>query len=169
VGRDAAVGIVTLDNPPVNALNRPLRVQLLAAVEALLADLAVDSLVIRCAGRTFIAGADIDELARAPQAPHLPEITAAIESSMKPVVVALHGTVLGGGFEVALAAHWRISAPNTQFGLPEVKLGLVPGSGGTQRLPRLVGVERALSLIMSGDSRCARRLGVRCDRRDSGG
>lgn len=111
----------------------------------------VDALVIACAGRTFIAGADLAEFDRPPEPPHLPEITQAIEDSEKPIVAALHGTALGGGFEIALACHYRVAAPGTRVGLPEVKLGLLPGAGGTQRLPRLIGFERALAMITGGE------------------
>ena len=149
--RDGGVAVITVDHPPVNALSRAVRAGLLEAVRAASADPQVRALLVRCAGRTFIAGADIGEFARPPEAPLLPELVQAIEDSGKPVVAALHGTALGGGFEVALAAHWRLAASGTKVGLPEVKLGIIPGAGGTQRLPRLIGARRALEMITSGE------------------
>ena len=103
-----------------------------------------------CAGRTFIAGADISEFGKPPKGASLPELQAAIEGGPKPVIAAIHGTALGGGFEVALMCHYRVAVPSAKFGLPEIKLGLIPGAGGTQRLPRLIGVENALEVILSG-------------------
>ncbi|HEX5788438.1 MAG TPA: enoyl-CoA hydratase/isomerase family protein, partial [Woeseiaceae bacterium] len=131
-----AIGIVTIDNPPVNALSAEVR----AGIHAAFAKAHTDdsrALVIRAAGRTFVAGADIREFGKAPAKPWLPELLNEVEASAKPVIAALHGTALGGGFELALASHYRIAAPTAQVGLPEVKLGLLPGAGGTQRLPRL--------------------------------
>ena len=151
LSRVGAVAVITVDNPPVNALSRAVRSGLLEALGAVAADAGVVAAVIRCAGRTFIAGADITEFARPPEAPFLPEVTQAIEASGKPIVAALHGTALGGGFEIALAAHWRVAAADAKVGLPEVKLGIIPGAGGTQRLPRLIGVERALGMIAGGE------------------
>ena len=125
--------------------------------------------MIACAGRTFFAGADITEFGKPPQTPSLGEVIAAIEAMPKPVVAALHGTALGGGFELALACHFRVAAPAARVGLPEVKLGLLPGAGGTQRLPRLVGPEKALQMIVTGEpvgaARSARRRHRRRDRR----
>ncbi|HEX8740194.1 MAG TPA: 3-hydroxyacyl-CoA dehydrogenase NAD-binding domain-containing protein [Casimicrobiaceae bacterium] len=145
------IAVVTVDHPPVNALSTPVRAGLLDAVRRANADSGVDAMVIACAGRTFVAGADLAELDRAPEPPQLPELTQAIEDSAKPVIAALHGTALGGGFEIALACHHRVAAPGARVGLPEVKLGLLPGAGGTQRLPRLVGFERALEMIVGGE------------------
>jgi 3-hydroxyacyl-CoA dehydrogenase len=107
--------------------------------------------VVACAGRTFVAGGDVAEFDRDPVPPHLPDVYDAIEASPVPWCAALHGTVLGGGLELALACAWRVAAPGTRFGLPEVKLGLIPGAGGTQRLPRLIGTERAARLAATGD------------------
>ncbi|MGH8801264.1 MAG: 3-hydroxyacyl-CoA dehydrogenase NAD-binding domain-containing protein, partial [Casimicrobiaceae bacterium] len=146
-----AVTVITVDQPPVNALSYAVRAGLLDAVRRANANPGVDALVIACAGRTFIAGADLAEFDCPPEPPHLPEITQAIEDSEKPIVAALHGTALGGGFEIALACHYRVAAPGTKVGLPEVRLGLLPGAGGTQRLPRLVGFERALAMITGGE------------------
>ncbi|MBL8086316.1 MAG: enoyl-CoA hydratase/isomerase family protein, partial [Candidatus Obscuribacter sp.] len=131
--------------------SQPLRAALLAAVRRAGADPQTQAMVILCAGRTFIAGADVGEFDRPPEEPHLPELTQAIESAGKPVVAALHGTALGGGFEIALASHYRIATADSKVGLPEVKLGVIPGAGGTQRLPRLVGVEAALRMIVGGE------------------
>ena len=126
--------------------------------------------MIACAGRTFVAGADIREFGQPPREPHLPDVIDAIEACSKPVVAAVHGTALGGGCEIALACHARIADPGASFGLPEVKLGLVPGAGGTQRLPRLIGMEAALDLVSSGrmvKAAEALRLGL-VDRLSSG-
>jgi 3-hydroxyacyl-CoA dehydrogenase len=149
--RDRGIAIVTVDNPPVNALKHEVRAGLAEALRRTGDDAAVEAVVIACAGRTFFAGADIAEFGRPPQAPGLGEVIALIEAMPKPVVAAVHGTALGGGFEVALACHWRVAAPTAQVGLPEVKLGLLPGAGGTQRLPRLVGPEKALRMIVTGE------------------
>ena len=149
--RDGEVAVVTVDNPPVNALKHEVRAGLAEAVGQARDDGAVKAVVIACAGRTFFAGADITEFGKPPQAPSLHDVIAAIEAMPKPVVAALHGTALGGGFELALACHFRVAAPGARVGLPEVKLGLLPGAGGTQRLPRLVGPEKALQMIVTGE------------------
>src|SRR5205823_8892162 len=134
-----------------NALSQHVRQSLRDGVKQAIADSAVGALVIVCAGRTFIAGADITEFAKPPREPGLHEVLDLIESSPKPVVAAVHGTALGGGLEVTLACHYRVGVKTARFGLPEVKLGLLPGAGGTQRLPRVVGVQKALHMIVSGD------------------
>lgn len=144
------VALVTIDNPPVNALSHPVRAGLVAAIAAAEADPAVAAIVLTGAGRTFPAGADIREFDTPPQDPWLPEVCERIEDCPKPVVAALHGTALGGGFELALAAHWRIAQASARIGLPEVTLGLLPGAGGTQRAPRLAGAAAALGLMLSG-------------------
>ena len=146
-----AVFEISLANPPVNALNLAVRKGLLAALAEAMADPAVKAVVIRGEGRGFCAGADIGEFDTAPRAPLLPEVIAAVEAATKPVVAAIHGEALGGGLELALACHYRIATPSARLGLPEVKLGLLPGAGGTQRLPRLVGVAEALAMIVSGN------------------
>jgi len=153
---EGEVAIVTIDFPPVNALSQAVREGLKLGVEKAETDPAVKATVIICAGRTFIAGADITEFGKPPAAPYLPDVLDRIENAKKPVIAALHGTALGGGFEVALTAHYRIAVPSAKCGLPEIKLGLIPGAGGTQRLPRLVGVERALDVILSGTPFSAR-------------
>lgn len=143
------VGIVRIDNPPVNAMSQAVRAGIMEALEHAQAS-DCEAIVILCEGRTFIAGADISEFGKTPLEPHLPDVIMAIEKFPKPVICALHGTALGGGLEVAMAAHYRCALPTTKLGLPEVKLGLIPGAGATQRLPRLVGVEAALDMILSG-------------------
>jgi 3-hydroxyacyl-CoA dehydrogenase len=145
------VAVISVDNPPVNALSQHVRQGLRDGITQAQADGAVQAIVIVCAGRTFIAGADITEFGKAPAEPGLHGVLDMIESSSKPVVAAIHGTALGGGLEVTLACHYRVGVKDARFGLPEVKLGLLPGAGGTQRLPRVVGVPKALSMIVSGD------------------
>ncbi len=147
----AGVCVIWIDNPPVNALCHTVREGILSAIARLDADPTVRAMVIACRGRTFVAGADIREFGRPVQTPTAREVMARIESAGKPVVAALHGTVLGGGLELALACHYRIALNDTLFGLPEVKLGLLPGAGGTQRLPRLMGVTRALDAMLTGE------------------
>jgi 3-hydroxyacyl-CoA dehydrogenase len=149
--RDGRIAIVTADNPPVNALKYEVRAGLTEALRRVRDDDGVEAVVIACAGRTFFAGADITEFGKPPQMPSLGEVIAAIEAMPKPVVAALHGTALGGGFELALACHFRVAAAGARVGLPEVKLGLLPGAGGTQRLPRLIGPEKALRMIVTGE------------------
>ncbi len=143
------IGIIRVDNPPVNVLSQPVRQGILDAVRAARQD-ASEILLLLCAGRTFIAGADITEFGKPPAAPLLPAVIDALEDSEKPVVAAIHGTALGGGFEVALGCHYRIALASARVGLPEVRLGLIPGAGGTQRVPRLAGVSAALDLMSSG-------------------
>jgi 3-hydroxyacyl-CoA dehydrogenase len=155
--RDGEVLVVVSNNPPVNALGQAVRAGLKREVEAGLADDSVKAIVIRCDGRTFFAGADITEFGKAPQGPSLPETLDAMEASDKPVVAAIHGTALGGGCEVALACHYRVAVPSAKLGLPEVKLGLIPGAAGTQRMPRLVGAEAALPLVVGGDPISAKK------------
>lgn len=147
--REGDVALIVIDNPPVNALSRHVR-EGLAAGLARAVDESATAIVIICAGRTFIAGADISEFGAAPRGPGLHEIQAAMEDAPVPVVAAIHGTALGGGLEVALCAHYRVALSSARFGLPEVNLGLLPGAGGTQRLPRLTGVPAALEMMTSG-------------------
>ena len=142
--------VVTIDNPPVNALGAAVRQGLLAAMQQAQADAAVAAVLLVGAGKAFIAGADIREFGKPPVPPALPEVCRAIEGSDKPVVAVLHGAALGGGLEVALSAHYRLALPAATVGLPEVNLGLLPGSGGTQRAPRLMGVKAATELMLSG-------------------
>jgi len=142
--------ILWVDNPPVNALSQDVRASILAGISDAALDTKVQSIVIACKGRTFIAGADVKEFGAPPTEPFLPDVTAAIEKSMKTVVAAIHGQALGGGLEIALACHYRVAAKDAKLGLPEVTLGLVPGAGGTQRLPRLVDPIAAAEMITSG-------------------
>lgn len=149
--RHDEVGIVTVDSPPVNALSAAVRGGILECIKAAIADPAIKGIVLTCAGRTFIAGADITEFGKPPKPPGLNEVLAEMENSPKPIVAAIHGTALGGGLEVALACHYRVAVKEAKLGLPEVKLGLLPGAGGTQRLPRAVGPELAVKMIVGGD------------------
>lgn len=150
VERNGAIAVVTVDNPPVNALSRAVRADLFNAARDCAADPAIETVVLLCKGRTFIAGADIREFGSKDTAPLLPEVIAAIESAATPWIAALFGNVLGGGLEVTLGCHYRIALPSTCLGLPEITLGIVPGAGGTQRLPRLIGVEKSLEMIVTG-------------------
>ena len=149
--KDGEIAVITVDNPPVNALKQVVRAGLLSTLTQARDDAATRAIVLVGAGRTFIAGADITEFGKPSQPPSLPEIIGLIENSPKPVIAAMHGTPLGGGLELTLACHFRIAAPGTRLGLPEIKLGLIPGAGGTQRLPRLVGMDRAMAMILSGE------------------
>ncbi len=142
--------VVTSNNPPVNALGAAVRQGLVAAIEQAEGDDSVKAVVIRCEGQTFFAGADITEFGKPPVMPWLPEVVDRIENCSKPVVAAIHGTALGGGLEVALGSHYRVAVGDAKFGVPEVKLGLLPGAGGTQRLPRVAGVPLALDMATSG-------------------
>lgn len=144
------VALLTLNNPPVNALSQGVRQGLKEGVEKALEDDNVAAIVIICEGRTFIAGADITEFASGPKEPGLHPVLATIDNSSKPVIAAIHGTALGGGLETALCCNYRIATGDAKCGLPEVNLGLLPGAGGTQRLPRVVGVEKALEMVTTG-------------------
>ena len=144
------IAILTLNSPPVNALSANVREGLDIGIKAAIANNNVEAIVLICDGRTFIAGADISEFGKEPKGPSLFEVQEELENSPKPIIAAIHGTALGGGLEVALTCHYRIAVPSAKCGLPEVSLGLLPGAGGTQRLPRLVGVEQALKMITSG-------------------
>ena len=144
------VALITINNPPVNALSQAVRQGLYESIEKLARDDEADIGVICGAGRLFISGADISEFGKPPQPPALPDVINHIEQCNKPVVAAIHGVALGGGLEVAMGAHYRLANSAAKLGLPEVKLGLMPGAGGTQRLPRLVGMDKALSMISSG-------------------
>jgi 3-hydroxyacyl-CoA dehydrogenase len=149
--RDGDVLVITSNNPPVNALGAAVRQGIEAAVKEGVVDDTIHAMVIRCDGRTFFAGADITEFGKPMQEPALPMLVDMIEASDKPIVAAIHGTALGGGCEVALASHYRIAVPSAKLGFPEVKLGLLPGAGGTQRAPRLAGVPLALEMTAKGD------------------
>jgi 3-hydroxyacyl-CoA dehydrogenase len=144
------IGVLSINSPPVNALSAAVRIGLDEGFRKFAADDEVKAIVLICEGRTFIAGADISEFGKAPKGPGLHEVFELIENGVKPVIAAIHGTALGGGLETALICHYRIAVPSAKVGLPEVALGLLPGAGGTQRLPRIVGVEAALDLITTG-------------------
>ncbi|MDP9114308.1 MAG: 3-hydroxyacyl-CoA dehydrogenase NAD-binding domain-containing protein [Acidobacteriota bacterium] len=151
--RDGEVAVITIDNPPVNALSPGVAEALTAAIQQANADAAARAIVVIGAGRTFTAGADVNEFGKPTSSLYLAtllEAISTIEDSPKPVVMAIHGSALGGGLETAMAGHYRVIAPSAQVGQPEVKLGLIPGAGGTQRLPRLAGVAKALEMCASG-------------------
>jgi 3-hydroxyacyl-CoA dehydrogenase len=148
--KDGDLLVVTIDHPPVNAISVDVRRGLMAAIDEAEAVASVKGVLLLGAGRAFIAGADIREFGQPPMPPILPEVCNRIEACTKPVVAAIHGPALGGGLEVAMAAHYRLAMPDAKLGLPEVQLGLLPGSGGTQRAPRLMGVEAAVDLMLSG-------------------
>ena len=145
------VGVITVDNPPVNALGHAVREGLVAALDRALADPHCAAIVLMAAGRTFMAGADVREFGKPPVPPTNPEVIERYDASSKPIVAAIHGTALGGGLEQALGCQYRVAAPSARLGTPEIKLGLIPGAGGTQRLPRLVGVPAALDMVLKGD------------------
>jgi 3-hydroxyacyl-CoA dehydrogenase len=149
--RDGHVAIITIDNPPVNALRHGVRQGIQDCVVAARDDAGVEAIILTGAGRTFVAGADITEFGKPPQAPSLIEVISILDEVKKPTIAAVHGTPLGGGLELTMGCHFRVAAPSTRLGLPEIKLGLIPGAGGTQRLPRLIGIEKALPMILSGE------------------
>src|SRR5262245_25283735 len=149
------VNVVTIDNPPVNALSPGVPEGISAAIDQAEHDRTVAAVVIIGAGRTFVAGADIKQLeehahGRSSRAPNLHDLLKKIEDCSKPVIMALHGTALGGGLELAMAGHYRVASPDAQAGQPEVNLGIIPGAEGTQRLPRLVGVAAAIEMLVAG-------------------
>ena len=150
LAREGAILVVTIDNPPVNALGVAVRRGLMSAIEEGEADAGVAAILVTGAGRNFIGGADIREFGKPPQSPLLTELCNRIEACNKPVLAAIHGAALGGGLEVALAAHYRVALSNARLGLPEVQLGLLPGAGGTQRTPRLIGAQAALDMMLTG-------------------
>ena len=155
--RQGDILVIVSDNPPVNALGAAVRQGLEAAIKQGAADETVSAMVIRCDGRTFFAGADITEFGKPMQEPGLPTVVDMIEASPKPVVAAIHGTALGGGCEIALGCHYRVTVPSAKLGVPEVKLGLLPGAGGTQRLPRVAGLKLALEMTATGNPITAKR------------
>jgi len=147
---EEGVAVLTLNNPPVNALSQGVRQGLKDGVEKALADDSVEAILVFCEGRTFIAGADISEFSSGPMEPNFHAVLSTMDASPKPIVAAIHGTALGGGLETALCCNYRVAVGSAKFGLPEVNLGLLPGAGGTQRLPRVVGVEKTLAMVTSG-------------------
>src|SRR3954469_16058397 len=154
--RDGDVGVVTINNPPVNALSPAVIEGIHAAVQALVQDGAVKAVVLTGAGKTFSGGADIKEFGKLTSGKKSLDVgfhpmLAALEDSPKPVVCAIHGTAFGGGLEMAMGCHYRVATPDAQVGQPEVKIGLIPGAGGTQRLPRLAGVAKAAEMCAGGE------------------
>lgn len=147
---DGNIGIILSNNPPVNALGHSVRDGLEKAIETLEGDSSVKAIVLACEGRTFFAGADITEFGKPKKEPFLQQVIARLEGSTKPVIAAIHGTALGGGLETALGCHFRVAVPSAKMGLPEINLGIFAGAGGTQRLPRIIGPEKALEFVLSG-------------------
>ena len=147
--RDGELALIVAHNPPVNTINAGIRAGLSAAVDRIRADASVRAVVLLCEGSTFFSGADIGEFSGPPREVEFRVLFNALEALPVPVVAAMHGTVMGGGLEIALACHYRIAVAATKFALPEVTLGIIPGAGGTQRLPRLIGAEKALEFILS--------------------
>ncbi|NVK60482.1 MAG: enoyl-CoA hydratase/isomerase family protein, partial [Rhodobacteraceae bacterium] len=150
VRRDGEIAVVTLDNPPVNAISEAVRKELFEMVGQLDADPGVRAAVLICAGRTFLAGADVREFGKPPVEPHLPDVVDRIEGAEKPWIAAIHGAALGGGFEIAMGCRFRVAVESARVGLPEVTLGVIPGASGTVRTPRLAGIETAVDLVTSG-------------------
>src|SRR5580700_3580926 len=150
LANDGEIAVITLNSPPVNALSAPVRDGLAGGFKKAIADANTKAIVLICEGKTFIAGADISEFGKAPKGASLFDVQNGIENSPKPVIAAIHGTALGGGLEVALTCHYRVAVPSARCGLPEVALGLLPGAGGTQRLPRIVGPQKAMEMVTSG-------------------
>ncbi|OSQ36405.1 3-hydroxyacyl-CoA dehydrogenase NAD-binding domain-containing protein [Thalassospira mesophila] len=150
VAFSGSIALIRIDNPPINATSHAVRAGLMVAMEQIAQNTTVTAAILICAGKTFIAGADINEFNQPPQAPLLPDVILRLETLKIPIIAALHGTVLGGGLEVALGCHYRIAAPDTKLGFPEVNLGLIPGAGGTVRTPRLIGPHHACTLIADG-------------------
>ncbi|MEK9708379.1 MAG: enoyl-CoA hydratase-related protein, partial [Alphaproteobacteria bacterium] len=148
VGR---VAVLTIDNPPVNALGLAVREGIIARVDQAVADRAVEAIILIGAGRTFPAGADIREFEMPTREPHLLSVVDHLDAIEKPIVAAIHGTALGGGLELALACHFRVAVPSARMGTPEVKLGIFPGAAGTQRLPRIAGLDHALEMVVMGE------------------
>ena len=151
------VAVLTIDNPPVNALKASVRAGIVEGIDRAGQQQDVKAVVLAAKGRIFVAGADITEFGKPPQSPTLREVIAALDQCRKPIVAAINGAALGGGLELAMGCHARIASPHAKLGLPEVKLGLLPGAGGTQRLPRLIGAEAALEMIVTGEPVSAQR------------
>src|SRR5688572_28220144 len=149
VERDGELALIVVHHPPVNTITAEVRAGLDEAVAAVRADRAIRAVILLCEGSTFFSGADIGEFSGPPREAEYRSLFNGIEALEAPVVAAMHGTVMGGGLEIALACHYRVALPATRFALPEVTLGIIPGAGGTQRLPRLIGAEKALDLILS--------------------
>ncbi|AYO82360.1 3-hydroxyacyl-CoA dehydrogenase NAD-binding domain-containing protein [Methylobacterium brachiatum] len=160
---DGGVAVLTLANPPVNALGAALRAALDGALARAEADEAVRAIVLAAEGKVFVGGADISEFGKPPQSPSLPDVLERLDAGRKPVVAAIGGAALGGGLELAMACHGRVAAPVAKLGLPEIKLGIIPGAGGTQRLPRLIGPDAAFTMMLTGEpvsAETAAKLGI---------
>ncbi len=160
---ESNIAIITITNPPVNAINQAVRQGIVEQITKANTDADIKAIIICCDGRTFMTGADIKEFGKPPIEPHLPNVVGVVEKSSKPVIAAIHGHALGGGLEIMLGAHYRIAEHHTKFGMPEVTLGLIPGASGTQRLPRLIGVEAAVDMIVNGkpiDAKQALKIGL---------
>src|SRR5580692_12836510 len=149
IDMDGDVAVITVDSPPVNTLNAAVREGLFAAVKEIRGRPGTKAVVLVCKGSTFFSGADISEFAGPPKEAEFRDLFRQIEGLPVPVVAGMHGVVMGGGLEIALACHYRVAVAGTRFGLPEVTLGIIPGAGGTQRLPRLIGVEKTLDFIIA--------------------
>jgi 3-hydroxyacyl-CoA dehydrogenase len=149
--KEGDIGLLWINNPPVNALGFPVRKGMADGIAMAMKDDGIKAIVVICKGGTFCAGADIREFGKPPKEPHLPDVLTVFDECTKPIIAAVHGTAFGGGLETALSSHFRVAVATAQFGLPEVKLGLLPGAGGTQRLPRLIGPEKALPMIATGN------------------
>ncbi len=157
------IAVVAIDNPPINAMNRDVRAGLKRSFEAMRANSGIKAVVIGCKGKTFVAGADIKEFDTGIDEPGYHDLFRLVEDSPVPVVAAVHGTALGAGTELGLACHYRVAEQNARFGLPELTLGIIPGAGGTQRLPRVIPLESALDMILSSKPIAAdgaRKLGL---------
>src|SRR3990170_5717255 len=160
--RDGELALVVAHNPPVNTITAEVRSGLQAALRQIEQSAAVRAVILLCEGSTFFSGADIVEFSGPPREEEYRQLFNSYEALNVPVVVAMHGAVMGGGLEIALACHYRLATPSARFGMPEVTLGIIPGAGGTQRMPRLIGAEQALELILSArpvDAEKARQLG----------
>src|SRR5262245_545969 len=146
--RHEDVAVIVVDNPPVNTITAAARAGMNEALDAIVADESVRAVLLRCAGSNFFTGADINEFAGPPKEAEYRALWARFEGLKVPMIAVMHGSAIGGGLEIALACHYRVAAPNAKFMLPEVTLGIIPGAGGTQRLPRLIGPEHALRMIL---------------------
>src|SRR5271165_1321431 len=150
VSLDGDVAVITINNPPVNTITAAVREGLFTAIADIRAQPGIAAVVLVCEGSTFFSGADISEFAGPPKEAEYRDLFRQLEQLPVPVVAGMHGVVMGGGLEIALACHYRVALPGTRFGLPEVTLGIIPGAGGTQRMPRLIGAEKTLDLIIAG-------------------
>src|ERR1700734_691329 len=150
LAQDGGVAVITVNSPPVNTINAAVRQGLFAAIADIRARPGGAAVVLVCEGSTFFSGADIGEFAGPPKEAEYRDLFRQLEQLPVPVVAGMHGVAMGGGLEIALACHYRVALPNARFGFPEVTLGIIPGAGGTQRMPRLIGVERTLQMVLAG-------------------